>query len=51
MRVPEVRAHFEERLLEQPDTVEAVVDLVTVIKTGLNDLEKPRGPRAIGIAL
>lgn len=54
MRVPEVRAHFEERLLEQPDAVEAVeavVNLVTVIKTSLNDPEKPCGLRAIGIAL
>ncbi len=51
MRVPEVRAHFEERLLGQPDAVEAVVDLVTVIKTGLNDPEKPRGLHTPGIAL
>ncbi|KPV49135.1 hypothetical protein SE17_34325, partial [Kouleothrix aurantiaca] len=43
MRVPDVRAYFEERLLGQPDAVGAMVDLVTVIKAGLNDPHKPLG--------
>ena len=43
MRVPEVRAYFEERLLGQADAVGAMVDLVTVIKAGLNDPNKPLG--------
>ncbi len=43
MRVPQVRAFFEERLLGQPDAVTAMVDLVTVIKAGLNDPHKPLG--------
>ncbi|HEY1011733.1 MAG TPA: AAA family ATPase, partial [Herpetosiphonaceae bacterium] len=43
MRDDEVRAYFEERLLGQPDGVEAMVDLITVIKAGLNDPQKPLG--------
>jgi len=43
MRVPEVRGYFEERLLGQPDAVEAMVDLITVIKASLNDPNKPLG--------
>lgn len=43
MRVPDVRAFFEERLLGQSDAVNAMVDLITVIKAGLNDPNKPLG--------
>ncbi len=41
--VAEVRAHFEDRLLGQPDAVEAMTGLVTVLKAGLNDPQKPLG--------
>src|SRR3712207_7534945 len=37
------RSHFEERILGQPDAVEAMVDLITVTKAGLNDPGKPLG--------
>lgn len=43
LRVPDVRDYFEERLLGQPDAVATMVDLVTVIKAGLNDPHKPLG--------
>ncbi|MFN3649154.1 MAG: AAA family ATPase [Armatimonadota bacterium] len=43
LTLKEVRTYFEERLLGQPDGVEAMVDLVTVLKTGLNDPNKPLG--------
>jgi ATP-dependent Clp protease ATP-binding subunit ClpA/protein subunit release factor A len=38
-----LRSYFEERLLGQPEAVEAMVDLITVIKAGLNDPNKPLG--------
>jgi ATP-dependent Clp protease ATP-binding subunit ClpC len=41
--VEAVRAYFEERLLGQPEAVAAMVDLITVIKAGLNDPNKPLG--------
>jgi len=43
MQVPEVRGYFEERLLGQPDAVDALVDLITVVKASLNDPHKPLG--------
>jgi ATP-dependent Clp protease ATP-binding subunit ClpA/protein subunit release factor B len=43
MQVPEVSGYFEERLLGQPDAVDALVDLITVIKASLNDPHKPLG--------
>jgi ATP-dependent Clp protease ATP-binding subunit ClpA/protein subunit release factor B len=38
-----VEQHFSERLIGQPDAVQTVVDMVTVIKAGLNDPQKPLG--------
>lgn len=43
LQVPEVRTYFSERLLGQADAVEAMVDLITVLKAGLNDPQKPLG--------
>lgn len=39
----EVRAFFERRIMGQPEALEAVVDLVTLIKAGLSDPKKPFG--------
>jgi ATP-dependent Clp protease ATP-binding subunit ClpC len=38
-----VRAFFESRVMGQPEAVDAVVDLVTLIKAGLTDPHKPFG--------
>jgi ATP-dependent Clp protease ATP-binding subunit ClpC len=38
-----VLTHFQERLLGQPEAVDAMVDLITVLKAGLNDPNKPLG--------
>lgn len=38
-----VRQFFEQRVMGQPEAVEAVVDLVTLVKAGLNDPNKPFG--------
>ena len=38
-----VRAFFEARVMGQPEAIDAVVDLVTLIKAGLNDPNKPFG--------
>jgi ATP-dependent Clp protease ATP-binding subunit ClpC len=38
-----VRQFFEARVMGQPEAVEAVVDLVTLVKAGLNDPNKPFG--------
>jgi len=38
-----VNTHFQERLLGQPEAVAAMVDLITVLKAGLNDPNKPLG--------
>ena len=39
----EVRAFFEGRVMGQPEAVDAVVDLVTLVKAGLSDPNKPFG--------
>ena len=39
----QVERHFSERLIGQPHAVETVVDLITIIKAGLNDPHKPLG--------
>src|SRR5207249_7857469 len=38
-----VREHFEKRVMGQPEAVEAVLDLVTLVKAGLTDPNKPFG--------
>jgi len=41
--VETVRAFFDRRVLGQPVAVSAIVDLITLIKAGLNDPTKPLG--------
>jgi ATP-dependent Clp protease ATP-binding subunit ClpA len=54
LHTDEVQAFFEQRVLGQPEAVEAVVDLVAVIKAALNDPAKPLatmffvGPTGVG---
>jgi hypothetical protein len=43
LRHAEVRQHFEARIIGQPKAVEAVVDLVTLIKAGVTDPNRPFG--------
>lgn len=43
LRTAEVRAFFEERVLGQSEAVEAMVDLVAVVKAALGDPNKPLG--------
>ena len=43
LRIAEVRAHFEARVLGQPESTAALVDLVSVVKAGINDPQKPLG--------
>lgn len=43
LRHATVLTHFQERLLGQPEAVDAMVDVVTVLKAGLNDPNKPLG--------
>jgi ATP-dependent Clp protease ATP-binding subunit ClpA/predicted RNase H-like HicB family nuclease len=38
-----VRAHFADRIIGQPAAVDAVVDLIALVKAGLSDPEKPLG--------
>src|SRR5581483_4989809 len=40
---PAVRAFFESRIIGQTEAVDAVVDLITLIKAGLTDPQKPFG--------
>ena len=54
LRIDEVRERFANRVLGQPDAVEAVVDVVSILKAGLNDPGKPLaslffvGPTGVG---
>ncbi|MBL9134574.1 MAG: AAA family ATPase [Verrucomicrobiales bacterium] len=41
--LPALNAFFESRIMGQPDAVQAVVDLVTLVKAGLTDPNKPFG--------
>ena len=43
LRLGDVRTHFGARVLGQPDATDAMIDLVTVLKSGLNDLSRPLG--------
>ncbi|HEX3291112.1 MAG TPA: AAA family ATPase, partial [Gaiella sp.] len=43
LRLEDVRAFFEERILEQPDAVTCVVERVAMIKAGLTDPTRPLG--------
>lgn len=43
LRLPEVRQFFESRVIGQSLAVESVIDLITLIKAGLTDPEKPMG--------
>lgn len=43
MNREQVRGFFESRVMGQPEAVDAVVDLVTLIKAGLTDPAKPYG--------
>jgi ATP-dependent Clp protease ATP-binding subunit ClpA len=54
LRIADVREHFESRVLGQADATATVVDLVAVLKAGLNDPQKPLasfffvGPTGVG---
>ncbi len=39
----EVREYFEDRIFDQPEGVDAIVDLVTTIRAGLNSPSRPLG--------
>jgi ATP-dependent Clp protease ATP-binding subunit ClpA/protein subunit release factor B len=39
----DIERYFSERLIGQPDALQTVVNLITVIKAGLNDPQKPLG--------
>lgn len=39
----ELKAFFERRIIGQPEAVEAVLDVVTLVKAGLTDPQKPFG--------
>jgi hypothetical protein len=41
LRLDDVRGHFESCVLGQPEATATVVDLVAVLKTALNDPQKP----------
>jgi ATP-dependent Clp protease ATP-binding subunit ClpC len=43
LQLEEVKAFFESRIMGQPEAVEAVIDLVLLIKAGLTDPGKPFG--------
>src|SRR5690606_29839894 len=43
LRLEEVKGFFEQRIVGQPEAAESVIDLVTLIKAGLTDPNKPFG--------
>lgn len=43
MSLPEVEAYFYARIIGQDEAVSAMVDLVAMVKAGLNDPQKPLG--------
>jgi ATP-dependent Clp protease ATP-binding subunit ClpC len=43
LRLEDVRAFFEKRILQQPDAVSSVVERVAMIKAGLTDPTRPLG--------
>ncbi|HZW73088.1 MAG TPA: AAA family ATPase, partial [Caldimonas sp.] len=43
LRIADVRTHFETRILGQPEATAALVDVVSVLKAGLNDPQKALG--------
>ncbi len=43
LRPAEVRRFFEHRVLGQPEAVDSIIDLITLIKAGLTDPSKPFG--------
>jgi ATP-dependent Clp protease ATP-binding subunit ClpC len=43
LNLPDIRAFFEGRIIGQPEGLEAVIDLITLIKAGLTDPHKPMG--------
>jgi ATP-dependent Clp protease ATP-binding subunit ClpA len=43
LEADDIQAFFEQRIMGQPEAVAAVVDLVTLIKAGLTDPNKPFG--------
>ena len=43
LRLDEVKAFFDQRIIGQHEAVETVVDLVTLVKAGLTDPNKPFG--------
>lgn len=54
LELASVRRFFEERVIGQPDAVDVVVDLITLIKAGLTNPDKPMsvllfiGPTGVG---
>ena len=54
LEITPLRAFFEKRIMGQPEAVEAVVDVVTMVKAGLTDPNKPFsvmmfvGPTGVG---
>jgi ATP-dependent Clp protease ATP-binding subunit ClpC len=54
LRIADVREHFETRVLGQPQATSTLVDLIAVLKAGLNDPKKPLasfffvGPTGVG---
>ena len=43
LRLADVREHFESRVIGQPEATSTLVDLIAMLKAGLNDPKKPLG--------